>query len=118
MSVSALTGHTSVMEAKQLGFFGFSGFSEKVDFGNFPVGFGVWRVCNRWEMAVGFKYTDSHLISCHMGLFSTIFKISLILLLFPIVPGRSHDPSIWVKTHQSGKSLVFGQKPSSLVKAQ
>ena len=28
---------------------------ENVDFGNFPVGFRVWGVCNGLEMAVGFK---------------------------------------------------------------
>ena len=40
MSVSALTGHTSVLEAKDW-IFAFSGFSENVDFFNVPVGFGV-----------------------------------------------------------------------------
>ena len=78
---------------------------------------GSGRVCNRQEIAVGFKLTDSQLISNLMGPFSTMFKISMILLLFPIVPGRSQDPRIRVKAHQPGKSLVFGQRPSSLVKA-
>ena len=41
MSVSALTGHTSVMEAKNE-ISGFSGFSESADLGHFPIGFGVW----------------------------------------------------------------------------
>ena len=42
MSVSALTGHTSVMEAK-ISDFRIFGFSENVDLGNFPLGFGVWE---------------------------------------------------------------------------
>ena len=40
--MSALTGHTSVMEAIYRTF-GFFRFSENVDFLNCPVGFGVWE---------------------------------------------------------------------------
>ena len=42
VSVSALTRHTSVMGAKYR-IFGFSGFSENVDFGDYPAGFGIWE---------------------------------------------------------------------------
>ena len=64
---------------------GFFYFSENVDLGYFPMGFGVWGGCNGLEMAVGFKWTDSQLISSHLGPFSTIFMISMILLSFPMV---------------------------------
>ena len=31
----------------------------------FPAGFGVWGVCNRQDLAVGFTWTDSQPISSH-----------------------------------------------------
>ena len=43
MSVSALTGRTSVIEAKKIGFPAFPRFSEIVNFGNCTAGFGVWE---------------------------------------------------------------------------
>ena len=46
---------------------------------------GSGRACNGLEMAVGFKWTDSQLISTHMGPFSTFSSISIILLSFPMV---------------------------------
>ena len=58
MSVSALTGHTSVMEAKN-SIFGFSRFSENVDFGNFPVGFGVWEGLQWMGNACGLQMDGS-----------------------------------------------------------
>ena len=46
---------------------------------------GSGKVCNRLEMAVGFKWADSQLISNHMGPFDTIFMILMILLSFRVV---------------------------------
>ena len=51
MSVSTLTGHTSVMEANNRIF----GFSENVDFCNFPMGFGVWEGLQSIENACGLQ---------------------------------------------------------------
>ena len=47
------------------------------------LGFG--KVCNRWEMAVGFKWADSQPISTHLNTFSTIFMILVILESIPMV---------------------------------
>ena len=54
LSVSALTGHTSVMEAKILDFriFGFSG---NVDFWIFPMEFGVWEGLQSIGNGCGFQ---------------------------------------------------------------
>ena len=84
MSASALTGHTSVMEANKSDFRIF-GFAENADFGIFRWDLGYGKVGNRLEMAVDFKWTDSQLISNHMGSFSTIFKISIILMWIRVV---------------------------------
>ena len=46
---------------------------------------GSGGVCNRWEMAVGFKWADSQLISSHMDPFSKISMILMILLSFSMV---------------------------------
>ena len=53
---------------------------------------GSRRVCNQLGMAVGFKWMDSQLISSHIASFSMIFKISVILLLFPIVSRKVPAP--------------------------
>ena len=65
--------------------FGFLIFRKMCIFGIFRWDLGSGRVCNRLEMAVGFKWTDSQLISSHIGACSMIFMISMILLSFPIV---------------------------------
>ena len=67
------------------GFLDFRIFRKMWILGIFRWDLGSGGVCNRWEMAVGFKWTDSQLISSHMGPFSTIFMISVILLSFPVV---------------------------------
>ena len=85
MAVPSLTGHTSVMEAKNTGFLGFSDFRKMLILGIFRWDLGSGRVCNGLEMAVGFKWTDSQLISTHMGPFSMIFMISVILTSIPVV---------------------------------
>ena len=46
---------------------------------------GSGKVRNRLEMDVGFKWTDSQLISSHMSSFSYIFMISIVMLPFPLV---------------------------------
>ena len=43
---------------------------------------GSGRVCNRLEMAVGFKWTDSQLISSLLSPFSIIFMIIIIYLIY------------------------------------
>ena len=63
-----------------LSFFGKIDFREIVQWDLGSVG-----VSNGWEMAVGFKWTDSQPISNLMGAFSMIFMISIILLSFPMV---------------------------------
>ena len=84
-SVSTLTGHTSVMEAKILDFPDFSDFRKLPILGIFRRNLGSGMVCNRLEMAVGFKWTDSQPISTNMSPFSTILMISVILLSFSMV---------------------------------
>ena len=46
---------------------------------------GSGKVCNRLEMAVGFKWTDSQVISSLLSPFWMIFIISVILLVIPVV---------------------------------
>ena len=82
MSVSTLTGHTSVMDAKNNDFPHFREMSIWVIF-QWDLGSG--RVCNGLEMAVGFKWTDSQPISNDMSPFCMIFMILLILRLSPDV---------------------------------
>ena len=65
--------------------FGFFDFSKNVDFGDFPVGFGVKKVCNGLEMAVGFKWTDSQPISSILSSFPSMFMISGILMSILVV---------------------------------
>ena len=60
-------------------------FAENVNFWILRWDLGFGRVCNRWGMAVGFKWTDSQPISSHLGPFSTIFMISVILASIPVV---------------------------------
>ena len=43
---------------------------------------GSGGVCNRLEMAVGFKWTDSQPIMSHVSPFQSIFMISVILVSF------------------------------------
>ena len=67
------------------------GFSDFVIFrkmsilGIFQWDLGSGMVCNRLEMVVGFKYTDSQVISSHMGPFCTIFIFFDILVSFSVV---------------------------------
>ena len=84
-SVSALTGHTNVMEAKILDSPDCSDFRKLSILGIFRWDLGSGRVCNRLEMAVGFKWTDSQLTPSHMAPFSKIFKISIMLVLIRLV---------------------------------
>ena len=51
----------------------------------FGLDLGSGRVCNRLEMAVGFKWTDSQPISSLLSPFSTSFMILVILESFPVV---------------------------------
>ena len=60
----------------------FPDFRKMLILGIFLWDLGSGRVCNGLEMAVGFKWTDSQLISRHLGPFSRISRISMILLLF------------------------------------
>ena len=60
-------------------------FRKMLILGIFRWDLGSGRVCNGLEMAVGFKWTDSQLISMNMSPFSTIFIISMILRSFPVV---------------------------------
>ena len=63
----------------------FSIFRKMLIFEIFRWDLGSGRVCNRWEMAGGFKWTDSQLISSHMSPFPSISMISVILASFPVV---------------------------------
>ena len=64
---------------------GYLDFREKLNFGISLWDLGSGRVCNGLEMAVGFKWTDSQLISSHLSPFPSIFMILVILLPFPMV---------------------------------
>ena len=75
--------------------FGFFDFSENVNFEIFQWDFGSGRVCNGWEMAVGFKWTDSQPISMYVGPFLTCSLFGRFLIRFRgsrAPSGRSQDP--------------------------
>ena len=107
MSVSALTGHTSLME----GFSDFPGFREMPIFDHFPPGFGFWEglqsIGNGWGLQMdGFSahfdpsgsiFTDLHDFD-HFGVDSSG------LMLFPEGPRTLRECSRRVK------SLVVGCK--------
>ena len=46
---------------------------------------GSGRVCNRWEMAVGFKWMDSQLISRHLSPLPLILMNSVGWVSFPVI---------------------------------
>ena len=67
------------------GFPDFGIFRKMLIFWIFRWDFGSGRVCNGLEMAVGFKWTDSHPISIHLSPLSTIFMILVISESIPVV---------------------------------
>ena len=69
--------------------FGIVIFSKNVYFCSFPMESRVWEGLESIGNGCGFKWTDSQLISSHIGPFSKIFKISIILVLIRVVPGPS-----------------------------
>ena len=85
MSVSDVTGHTSIMKQNNLDFPDFPGLRDIPISAIFQWDLGSRRVCNQLGMAVGFKWTDSQPISNHTVSFSLIFKISSILVLIRVV---------------------------------
>ena len=79
--------------SKNLGFPDFPGFRKMSILGIFPWDLGSGKVCNRLEMAVGFKWMDSQPISSPLGPFSKILQdfndfaiVSNRLTLFPEGP--------------------------------
>ena len=65
-------------------------FFEKCRFGRISQwDLGSGRVCNRLEMAVGFKWTDSQPILSYLSSFSMIFMISVVLLPFHAVQAEA-----------------------------
>ena len=65
--------------------FGFPGFSGNADFGNFPMGFGVWESLQWIENGCGLQMDGFSAHFYYLSPFSTFFVISVILLSFPLV---------------------------------
>ena len=105
--------------SKKIGFSDFRGFRKMSILGFVRWDLGSGRVCNRLKMAVGFKWTNSQLISSHMGPFSTIFKISIILVLIRVVwcTSRAENPSKSI-SEQASIDCKPSQTPNPIPKVQ
>ena len=71
--------------SRNIGFSVFPDFRKMQIWGIFTWDLEPGKVCNGLEMAVGFKWTDSQLISSHLTPFPTIVMILFILLSIPMV---------------------------------
>ena len=95
MSVSALTGHTSILGATNL-IFGFPGVSGNVDFGNFSMGLGVWEALQTIGNGCGLEmdgfsaHCSFRAISVHFDDFQDFSDFALVsdgLTVLPEGPG-------------------------------